>query len=106
MTVIATIAIDTTDFELGEILSGYETRVELTQFVPIDSDLVPYLWAENHDLDTFEKAVRADDRVGELTYLDGAVGRRLYQVEWAEGIDGMLSALGDHDLLVEHATGN
>jgi predicted DNA binding protein len=106
MTVIATIAIDTTDFELGEILARYDTRIELTQFVPIDGDLVPYFWAENHDLDAFENAVRADDRVGELTHLNGAVDRRLYQIEWAEGIDGMLSALGEHDLLVEHATGN
>ena len=46
MTVLATITIDTTDFELGEILAGYETRRELTQFVPIDSDLGPYFWAE------------------------------------------------------------
>jgi predicted DNA binding protein len=106
MTVLATIAIAADDFDLGEVLTGNDSVVELTQFVPIDGDLVPYFWAENHDLDAFEENVRADSRVAELTHLDGAVDRRLYQVEWAEGIDGFLSALSEHDILVEHATGN
>jgi predicted DNA binding protein len=106
MTVIATIAIDAADFELGKILTGYDSVVELTQFVPMDNDLVPYFWAENHDLDEFEEEVRADDCVAELTHLDGAVDRRLYEVKWTDGIDGFLTALSEHDLLVERAKGN
>ena len=106
MTVLATIAIAADAFDLGAVLSGYETRVELTQFVPVDGGLVPYFWAENHDLDAFEEEVRADHRVAALTHLNGSVDRRLYQVEWAEGMDGLLTALGEHDLLVEQATGN
>jgi predicted DNA binding protein len=105
MTVLATIAIDSADFDLGEVLTGYDSIIELTQFVPIDNDLVPYFWAENHDLAAFEEEVRADDRVAELTRLDGAVDRRLYQIEWTEGMDGFLTALSEHDLLVEHAEG-
>lgn len=106
MTVLTTISIDAGDFDLGEVLTGYDSVIELTQFVPIDGELVPYFWAENHDLDTFEGEVRADSRVAELTHLDGAVDRRLYQVEWTEGIDGLLTVLGEHDILVEHAKGN
>lgn len=106
MTVLATIAVGASDFTLGKILTGYDSVIELTQFVPIDGEVVPYFWAENHDLDAFEAEVRADARVAELTHLDGAVDRRLYQVEWTEGIDGFLGALGEHDILVEHATGN
>lgn len=41
MTVLATIAIDAAAFALGKVLSGYNTRIELTQFVSIDGDLLP-----------------------------------------------------------------
>lgn len=106
MTVLATIAISSDDFDLGKILTGYDSVIELTQFVPIDDDLIPYFWAENHDLDAFEEEVRADDRVSELTHLNNKADRRLYQVKWTQGIDGFLTALSNHDLLVEHAQGN
>jgi hypothetical protein len=38
------IAIDADAFDLGEILTGDDSVVELTQFMPIDSDLVPSFW--------------------------------------------------------------
>lgn len=105
MTVLATIAIDSDKFDLGEVLSGYDTQIELTQFVPIDDSLVPYFWADNHDFENFESAVRDDPRVQQLTSLNGTVGRRLYNVEWSGEMDGFLTALDEHEILIESATG-
>lgn len=105
MTVLATIATDASEIDLGEVLLGYDTQIELTQFVPIDGSLTPYFWAENHDLETFEEAVRDDSRVASLTNIDGAAGRRLYHIEWAVEMDSFLAALHEHDLFVERATG-
>lgn len=109
MTVLAAIAIDSADFALGEVLSdgGTDTRIELTQFVPIDGDLVPYFWlVHSGDQETYEQHVQADPRVERLTNLDGGVDRTLYRIEWADdGLDGFLDALRDNAVLVEDARG-
>lgn len=102
MTVVAGIAVDAEDFAVGQVLAHTTTQIELTQFVPIDGALTPYFWKEaNGEKDTFEEQVRADDRVESLTDLDGRVGAHLYHIEWAEEINGLLSVLHDHDILVE-----
>lgn len=102
MTVIAGIAIDAEDCAIGQVLSHTTTRIDLTQFTPVESQLIPYFWKEvGGNTDTFERQVRADDRVEALRNLDGRVNAHLYSIEWAEEIDGFLTALRDHDILVE-----
>lgn len=104
MTVVARIAIDAEDFIIGQVLSHTSTRIKLTQLVPINDALTPYFWKEtNGDTGAFEQAVRADDRVKSLTDLDGRVDARLYHIEWDGEINGVLSALQTHDILVEEA---
>jgi hypothetical protein len=108
MTILAGVAVASDAFELGEILSngGTDTRVELTQFVPIDGDLVPYFWLiDSDDQNEYERHVRADPRVATLTDLDGGVDRTLYRIEWADGLDGFLDALRDNAVIVEDARG-
>lgn len=106
MTVTATLSIPSEGFELGEILAmDDDIRIELTQFVPIGDELVPYFWASDGDLHEFETAVCDDPRVASLTALDETAGSTLYQIEWENGIDGFLSALADHEVMVESATG-
>lgn len=105
MTVTATLSIPSEGFELGEILSTDDIRIELTQFVPIGDGLVPYFWASDGDLREFEAAVYDDPRVASLTALDETAGSTLYQIEWENGVDGFLSALADHEVMVESATG-
>lgn len=104
MSIIAGIAIDAEAFVIGQILSATTTRIDLTQFVPVDGRLSPYFWKERGgDREAFEARVRADDRVASLTNLDGRTDAHLYHVEWAEDVDGFLTALCDHDILVEGA---
>jgi predicted DNA binding protein len=109
VSVLAVIAVDAEDFALGQVLGngGTGTRIELTQFVPVEGDLVPYFWVtRSADLEGFERHVRADSRVSRLTDLDSGVDRTLYRIEWAEeGLDGFLDALGAQPVLVERAAG-
>lgn len=46
MSIIAGIAIDAEAFVIGQILSATTTRIDLTQFVPVDGRLSPYFWKE------------------------------------------------------------
>jgi predicted DNA binding protein len=106
MSVVATIAIDADAFELGEVLNTqYDLRIDLTQFVPIDGTPAPYFWVEDDGTDAFAAAVRSDPRVKELTAINGVAGRTLYRVEWNEGLNGFLSALGAHEIIVERGIG-
>lgn len=101
MTVIAGIAIAAEDFDIGQALSATKTRIELTQFVPVNGQLVPYFWKEHGgDSDEFEAAVRANERVASLTNLDGRVDAHLYRIEWND-VNGFLTALHDNDIMVE-----
>lgn len=106
MTVVATVAVPTDAFVLGEILAVESVRIELTQFVPVDDGLVPYFWVSgDHDTEAFERRVAEDPRVDAIERLDGRIGQRLYRVAWSEGIDGLLDALGAPNVLVEEAVG-
>lgn len=105
MSVVATVTIPSDSFVLGEILGIEGIQVELTQFVPVENELVPYFWASNHEIAEFEAAVRADQRVATLTAFDRAANSVLYRIEWEDSIDGFLDALSEHDVLVESATG-
>lgn len=104
--VTAEFSVSSDAFALGQILQdGEDVQIELTHFVPIEETLVPYFWAETSAPDAFETSVRADDRVASLTKLDNGSEKILYQIEWATELDGLLTALRKHDLIVEAATG-
>lgn len=104
MTVLASIGIESEEFRLGEALAATTTRIELTQFVPVESQLVPYFWKEHDgDRESFEQSVREHSAVADLEDLDGRVNASLYRIEWAGEIDGLLGALRDQDIMVEEA---
>lgn len=106
MSVIATIAVESDQFELGQVLdTRQDLRVDLTQFVPINGMLAPYFWVEDDGNEVFEADVRSDPRVKELTALNGVVDYTLYRIEWVEGIDGLLDTLAEHEILVERGVG-
>jgi predicted DNA binding protein len=105
MSVIASLSIDATDFVFGEVLADTTTRIELTQFVPVDNQLVPYFWKEhNGERDAFERSVRDHPAVAGLANLGGRVNSHLYRVDWTDEIDGFLTALHDQDVLIEEGS--
>jgi predicted DNA binding protein len=92
--------------DLGRVLCGEtDARITVTQFIPIGESVVPYLWAETAEPDTFEEQVRADEHVASLERLAGAEERYLYRIEWAQELDGLLTSFREHDLVVEQAVG-
>ena len=105
-TVMVELTLPSDSFAVGSILHDHgDAHVELARFVPIGEALLPYFWVETDDTSAFEESVRGDHRVESLAALDTRGNRTLYRIEWAEAIDGFLSAVADHDLLVESATG-
>lgn len=108
MTTIAGLRIPSEAFSLGEVLAHPSARIELTQFVPIGEQFVPYFWVgEGYDREAFEQQVRADPRVAVLTDLNGSVTKTLYHIRWAEdtALDDFLGVLKDSNVLVEEAEG-
>lgn len=107
MTVIAGFSVDADETAFGQALSGTDTRIELTQFIPVDEEPIPYFWKERGgDTERFERVARDHPAVATLTDLDGRVEAALYRVEWTDETDGFLDAFREHDVLVETATTN
>ncbi len=104
--VVVELSLPSDSFEVGSILHDHgDARIELAQFVPIGEAVIPYFWVETDDTGAFEDAVRADAKVATLTAINETEDRTLYKIEWAEELDGFLSAVSEHGLLVESATG-
>jgi predicted DNA binding protein len=107
MSVVAGFSVDAEDIVFGQVLAGTETRIELTQFVPVDGGFIPYFWKERDgDTDQFERTAREHPAVADLVNLDGRVESALYRIDWSDEVDGFLDALRTHDIMVEEATTN
>lgn len=104
MTALLDFTIQSDAFTVGEVLDvDAATQIDLTQFVPIGENLVPYFWVEAKDNDEFESDVLESPHVAELDRLDRVTGRTLYRVIWRENINGLLSSFKSHDLAVRRA---
>lgn len=107
MTVIVSFTVEAADIVFGQVLAETETRIDLTQFIPIEDDFIPYFWKERDgDSQVFEQRVREHPAVRTLENLDGRVEAALYRINWTDEVDGFLDALREHDVLVERATTN
>lgn len=105
MSVIASLSIDADDFVLGEVLAATTTRIQLTQFVPVDNQLIPYFWKEHDgDRETFEQSVRDHPAVAGLANLDGRVNSHLYRIDWTDEVNGFLTVLRERNILIEEAS--
>lgn len=108
MSVIAHISLPAESFELGEIFADTTAEIELTEFISITDDPVPHFWITNiddNDIAAFESTVRDHPAVGALTRLNSLDGKVLNEIEWADGVDGFLTALSTHEVIAESATG-
>lgn len=100
------VSIPSDSFEVGSILQDHvDVLIDPTQFVPNGDSFMPYFWVETEDEDSFEEAVRADDRVAALVDVDTAGDRTLYKIEWAEEVNGFFGAVAEYDLHIDDATG-
>ena len=108
MSVIAGFSVSADEVVFGQALAGTETRIELTQFIPVEEQFVPYFWKERDgDTEQFEGTARDHPAVEDLVELDGRVEAALYRIDWnPDAANGFLDALREHDVLVEEASTN
>lgn len=100
------VSIPSDAFEVGSILQDHvDVLIDPTQFVPNGDSFMPYFWVETEGEESFEKAVRSDDRVGSLDAIDQTGNRTLYRIEWVEDVNGFFDAVAEHGLHIKDATG-
>jgi predicted DNA binding protein len=106
MSVILEFTVDSTEFRLGEVLSGPEgMHIELERIVPTGTQVMPFVWVTGDDHESFEAHVRASGQVRELLALDSVDDSRLYRIEWEDPPSDLLAGLAASEATVLEAEG-
>lgn len=83
MSVVLEFSVTDDQFRLGEVLSGPpDMRIELERVVPTGDTVMPFLWVEGDDYESFEENVRDSGDVADLVALDDVDGGVLYRITW------------------------
>jgi predicted DNA binding protein len=107
MTIIAELTIASEEFLLGQVLSRYtETHIEMERIVPASGAVMPYVWVEGDDLDSFERVVQESDHVENLAVLDRFETEGLYRVEWADEVESLINGISRTNATIIEARGN
>jgi predicted DNA binding protein len=106
MPVVGEIELPADQFVLGRVLREVgEYHAELTQFVPMRDQFVPYFWIEHGTPSEIAPTLREHAQVAAVTKYDERAGRTLYELEWTGPLDDFLSLLMEQDVLVAAASG-
>jgi len=98
--IIADVSVPASVIPPGSVLTDTNTRIEFVQHVSVDDGSQHYFRVvDSADLDTFERAARADPRVVTLSAIDRTSPSPLYRIEWTA--PPPCPALYRLDLLVE-----
>jgi predicted DNA binding protein len=104
--VAADVAVPAEEFVIGEVLEGAgQYRAELTRFVPLRDEFVPYLWVAGADPEHVTAALRDHPHVAGVTSYDGTTGWVLYELEWSGPMDDLLAVLMEQGVGVSRARG-
>jgi predicted DNA binding protein len=106
MSVILEFRIGSEDFPLGDALSGPEMRLELERVIPTGTMIVPFVWATGENHDAFEETVRTHLSVKELSMLDKVGDSALYEIEWYEPPDDLITGIVEADVVLLEARRN
>lgn len=83
MSVILEFHVDHDQFRLGQVLSGPPVMdIELERIVPTGDAVMPFLWVEGDEYESFEQKVLASDSVDDLAALDNVDDGVLYRITW------------------------
>lgn len=106
MAVIVELRIPADAFDLGSVTQTTAgVHVELERIVPVANQTMPFFWATGSDLETFEREVRAAERVEELAVVVRVGDRTLYRVEWGETDATLRAAVAAGDATIVEASG-
>lgn len=104
MTVVAEISVPAEEFAFGKALTVADgTTVILEEIVPTGDAAMPYFWAENGDLQTFEREVSEESHVTDLVQLDQLGDAALYRARWVHQDEGLLTAIVESEGVVLEA---
>jgi predicted DNA binding protein len=85
MSVIARISVPPDEFKLGQTLRGHDPlRIEVECVVPLDEEIVPYLWIRGLPVDHLRHALRSDADVERAVVIDHVGEAALVRVVWAD----------------------
>lgn len=96
MSVIATIVVPADDFILDKALAPNSgVRVRLQNVIPLGDSFLPYLRVTNETLDDIESELRNETDIDAFDIVDSVNGEALVRIEWAQQVDGLLTALDE-----------
>ncbi|MFC7227825.1 helix-turn-helix domain-containing protein [Salinirubellus salinus] len=108
MAIVAELEIPADTFDLGRVTSvGGPIHLELERVVPSGGEVMPFFWATDcPDFERFERRVREERLVEELTAVVQFDDQVLYHVVWGETTASLTRALVATDATILEARGN
>lgn len=106
MSIIATVAVPSTDFPLGT-LTDIDEDVTLTveTTVPTSESVVPYVWVPETVSDSVVETLEAEAIVATVSTVDRTADHVLLKVTWRERVNGLLESIRAQDAIVTSAVG-
>ncbi|MFW6003693.1 MAG: helix-turn-helix domain-containing protein [Halanaeroarchaeum sp.] len=106
MSVIASLQIPATAFELGQILAVEDaTSIELESLVPTGGSTIPLFWVHQTGPDSFLDTVRRHPTVNDVSTVDVFEDRTLFRLDWDARRDAVFQALIDNEGQLLEAVG-
>ncbi|WP_435152504.1 helix-turn-helix domain-containing protein [Haladaptatus sp. DFWS20] len=93
---------------MGELLTvGTTTHIEFERVVPVGGNVVPlfWVWGEDFDDEEFERRVRENRHVTDLSELDRIEDRILYLLNWDVPDEAFLEGLQETNGIIRNAEG-
>jgi predicted DNA binding protein len=106
MAVVAELMIPAAGFDLGRVTNVSGAHIELERVVPMGTDVMPFFWAVTEDFVEFERSVRDEQLVEELTALARVGDRVLYHVIWGDTVANLTEILFESQATILEAFGN
>lgn len=107
MATVAEFAVPAEMFPLGSIFDELpDVTIELERIVPTNHALFPYFWVRGADAERIEDAIEDHPALESVELVDEVGARGLFRAEWNEGVDGIITAIGQVPVTIISATGN
>ena len=107
MAVIIEITIEAEKFSLGKVTQLTPgVHVELERLVPTGNEVMPFFWAEGENLETFERRIRNENIVEELSAVTRVGDQVLYHVVWSGAATALTDILASVGATILEAKGN
>ena len=107
MPVIVDLEIPAHTFDLGRVTSvAAGVHLELERVVPSGREVMPFFWASEGDFEAFERQVREEDLVEDLTAVARFPDRVLYHVVWGDTVASLTRVLAASEVAVLEAHGD